>query len=157
MSSLPSSSTRLVWPGLAGFYDTMREVSYLILRIAAGLMIAPHGAQKLFAWFGGGGITGTTKFFASLHLMPAEPLAIFVGALEVFGGVLLALGLFTRPIAAAFAIEMAVVTVHVTWPRGAFFLPQGAEFGLVLGFLFFFLSIIGGGKWSVDRAIGKEI
>jgi putative oxidoreductase len=158
MTSLPSSSSsRLVWPGLSGFYANMVEVSYLLLRVAAGLILMPHGAQKLFAWWGGPGMTGTTTFFGRVGLNPAEPLAWLAACIEFFGGILIAVGLFTRPIAAAIAIEMAVIVLVVHWPRGFFSAQGGIEYPLLWGFVFLFIAFIGGGKWSLDKAIGKEV
>jgi putative oxidoreductase len=157
MSSLSISSIRLVWPGLAGFYATMTEVSYLLLRVAAGLILMPHGAQKLFAAWGGGGIAGTTEFFGRLGLEPAEPLAWFAGCLEFFGGIAIALGLFTRPLAAAVAIEMAVIVYVAHWPRGFFSAQGGIEYPLLWGFVMLFLAFAGGRKWSVDAKLSKEV
>jgi putative oxidoreductase len=157
MTSLPTTPNRLVWPGLAGFYANMVEISYLLLRVACGLALAAHGAQKLFMWWGGGGIAGTTQFFGRLGLEPAEPLAWLAAIVEFFGGIAIALGLFTRPIAAAVAIEMAVIVCVAHWPRGFFSAQGGIEYPLIWGFVFLFIAFVGGGKWSLDKAIGKEV
>ena len=67
-----------------------------VLRLAVGVVFAAHGAQKLFGPVGGGGLTGTAAFFAQLGLTPAYPLAMFVGLVELGGGLLLIAGAFTQ-------------------------------------------------------------
>ena len=156
MSSLSPSPTRLVWPGLAGFYATMIEVSYLILRVCAGLVLMAHGGQKLFGLWGGPGMSGVGQMFANMGLQPAEPLAWFVAILEFFGGIAVAFGLFTRPLAAAIAVEFAFIVFHVHWPNG-FYAPSGIEYPLLWGLVFLFIAFAGGRKWSLDAAIGREV
>src|SRR5262249_57589263 len=78
-----------------------------LIRVTAGLLLVPHGAQKLFGWFGGYGIEATGQFFASKLGLPAS-LALVAGLVEFFGGLLLALGLATRLVAALVVGLMAV-------------------------------------------------
>ncbi len=90
------------------------DFAFLILRLTVGLLFAAHGAQKLFGWFGGGGMKGHTEMIHSLNIRPA-PLWAWLSALAEFGGGLcLALGFFT-PVAAAILISnmvMAIAKVH---------------------------------------------
>ena len=75
--------------------DTIASVALFgpaVLRLAVGAVFVAHGAQKLFGLWGGGGLTGTAAFFAQLGLTPAYPLAIFVGLIELAGGLLLVAG-----------------------------------------------------------------
>ena len=70
--------------------------SGLILRLPIGFILAAHGGQKLFAWFGGYGLEGTGQWMASVGLTPGYLMALLAGSAEFFGGVALMLGLFTR-------------------------------------------------------------
>jgi len=136
-----------------------------VLRLAVGAIFVAHGAQKLFGLWGGGGPNGTAAFFAQLGLTPAFPLAIFVGLVELFGGLLLLAGAFTAIVAAVLTINMLVAawTVHV--PNG-FFLNwtmtpgqgHGYEFNLVLIGALVSLMFSGPGALSFDshRASAAE-
>src|SRR5947208_16761268 len=84
------------------------SIGILILRLVIGLTLAAHGAQKLFGWFGGYGLTGTGGFLEQLGFVPGRRNALLAGLAEVGGGLLLAVGLAT-PIAAAVALSVMVV------------------------------------------------
>ena len=71
----------------------------LVLRVPVGLILAAHGAQKLFGWFGGYGLEGTGQWLASIGLEPGYLMALLAGGAEFFGGLALVLGLLTRPAA----------------------------------------------------------
>jgi putative oxidoreductase len=88
--------------------EVAMELGILIVRLAIGLTLAAHGAQKLFGWFGGGGIAGTAPFFEQLGFRPARLHAALAGIAETAGGLLLAAGLFT-PLAAAALLGVMVV------------------------------------------------
>ena len=96
-------------------YDVVTQVGPLVLRLAVGAVFVAHGAQKLFGLWGGGGPTGTAAFFAQLGLTPAYPLALFVGIVELVGGLMLMGGAFTLITAAVLTVNMlvAVWTVHL--------------------------------------------
>jgi putative oxidoreductase len=157
MMSSPARS--LYIPALNPLYDGIENLGVPLIRIGTGLILAPHGAQKLFGMFGGGGIEGTTKFFAALHLEPAGLLVVLVGCTELFGGILLALGLFTRFAAAAITIQMAYLVFVILWPNGYFLTPRqnGFEFALLWGVVALGFWLAGGGRYSLDRAIGREL
>ena len=107
--STEAPQTRLVIPALAPLYGALSRLSYPMIRFFAGLFLVPHGAQKLFGWFGGGGLQGTAEFFATgLGLEPGMFFAVLVGATEFFGGLMLAVGFLTRPAAVAATILLAV-------------------------------------------------
>ncbi len=129
------------------------SIAFLPIRLAAGTALAAHGAQKLFGWFGGNGLTATAGFFEeSLGLVPGMFWAFNAAAGEFFGGLMLALGLFTRVGAGlnAIAMTVAILLVH----RSAFFASNGGmEYPLMLLAASITLLIAGGGKYSVDRLI----
>lgn len=87
----------------------------------------------------------------------ALPAAYFVSYIELVGGALIAIGLFTRPVAAAIAVEFAVITFIVHWPRGFSAGAGGYEYPLLWGVLFFAIALRGGGWLSLDRKIGREL
>lgn len=129
----------------------------LVLRITLAVVIFPHGAQKVFGWFGGRGFKNTLKFFVSSGV-PA-PLALLAFAAEFLGPVGLAIGLLTR--VAAFGIScvmlVAIVTVHL---KHGFFMNwegnqkgEGFEYHLLALGVAIALIIMGGGLWSVDHAL----
>lgn len=128
----------------------------LILSVPVGLILAAHGAQKLFGWFGGYGLEATGQWMASIGLAPGLLMAFLAGAAEFFGGLALALGLLTRPAALVNAIAMAVATFVVHLENGLFMSNNGYEYALVLLAASLALMVAGGGKLSVDRAISMR-
>jgi putative oxidoreductase len=128
----------------------------LALRLALGLVMAGHGAQKLFGWFGGYGLQATAGFFAdNLGLKPGLFWAGLAAGGEFFGGLLLIIGLATRLAAVNTAIIMlvAIVTVH----PNAFFLPNGMEFALSLLAMSIALIFTGGGSLSADAYLTRSL
>ena len=151
-----SSSTRLFIPVLGGFYDAVSGLGYPLIRFFTGLILMPHGAGKLFGWFGGRGIEGTAAGFAKMGLEPALPLATLVGMTEFFGGLFLAIGLLTRPAALGMIAIMAVAVFQVHLKNGFFWFNGGYEYPLLWGIIGIAILFRGGGALSVDRKIGKE-
>jgi putative oxidoreductase len=147
---------RPIVPALTPLYAKLSRLSYPLIRAAAGLMLMPHGAQKLFGWFGGYGLEGTGGFFAqNLGLEPGLFWPALVGGVEFFGGLFLVLGLLTRPVALAVAIVMAVaITVHL--PNGFFWNAGGYEYPLFWGLIALAIAVNGGAELSLDRALGRE-
>jgi putative oxidoreductase len=111
----------------------------------------------LFGWFGGGGLEGLAGWFAKVGFEPAMALAILVGATEFFGGLLIAIGLFTRPAAAAAFILLAVATFRVHMPNGFFSTNGGYEYAMLWGFLMLAIMFRGGGALSLDARLGREL
>ncbi|MDX2287644.1 MAG: DoxX family protein [Hyphomicrobiaceae bacterium] len=133
-------------------------VAWTIVRVATGLMLVPHGAQKLFGVFGGYGLTGTAQFFEqSLGLYPGLLFAGLAGATEFFGGLFLALGLLTRLSAVAVVALMAYAAFAVHLGNGFFWTSGGFEYPLLWGLVALALVIRGGGVWSIDRRIGWKL
>ncbi|HET8816273.1 MAG TPA: DoxX family protein [Pseudidiomarina sp.] len=127
-----------------------------VLRVPVGLILAAHGAQKLFGWFGGYGLEGTGQWMASIGLEPGYIMALLAGSAEFFGGLALAIGLLTRPaaIVSAFTMLVAIFTVH--FENGLFMANNGYEFALVLLVTSVALAIQGAGNWSVDKALSEK-
>ncbi len=128
----------------------------LALRVPVGIILAAHGAQKLFGWFGGYGLEGTGQWMASIGIEPGVLMAFLAGSAEFFGGIALILGLLTRPAAlvSAFTMVIAIVAVHL--PNGLFMSNNGYEFGLSLLAASIALVQLGGGTASVDRLLEKR-
>lgn len=126
----------------------------LILRLALGLTMAGHGAQKLFGWFGGGGIEETGKFFQSLGLRPGKVNALVAGLSEAIGGVLIAAGLLT-PLGAAAIIGVMVAAIAFVHLRHGFFAQSGGvEYPLMLAVTAAAIGYVDPGTYSLDHLIG---
>jgi putative oxidoreductase len=146
---------QLYVPALAPFYAKVQGYAYPLIRIITGLCLIPHGAQKLFEWFGGNR-AATAGFFEKLGIEPALPLVYLVGAAEFFGGILLTIGFLTRPAAAAIFIVMMVAVFKVHIGNGFFWTKAGYEYPLLWGVVALGLVFGGGGRYSVDDRLGKE-
>jgi putative oxidoreductase len=127
----------------------------LLLRVVAGGTIFAHGAQKLFGWFGGGGLRGTAGFFENVGFRPPLLLAAFAGLGEA-GGLAFAAGFLTPLAALGMAIVMLNAIVVVHWPKGFFNTNGGLEFPLLLGTVAVAVAAVGPGRFSLDRAMGWE-
>ncbi len=150
------TTTRLFVPALGGFYGAVSGLGYPLIRCFTGLILMPHGAQKLFGWFGGRGIEGTAAGLAKMGLEPALPLAYVLGSTEFFGGLLVAIGLLTRPAAIGIVTIMAVAISEVHLKNGFFWGSGGFEYPLLWGIVALAIVFCGGGALSVDRKIGRE-
>lgn len=131
--------------------------STLALRIPVGIIFMAHGAQKLFAWFGGYGLSGTGQFFESIGLAPGVAMAFLAGSAEFFGGLFIILGLLTRPSALVLAFTMLIAIVSVHLPNGLFMSNGGYEFGLALLAASVSLMLSGGGKIAVDNWLADRL
>ncbi|MGW1253637.1 DoxX family protein [Streptomyces sp. NPDC002513] len=133
-----------------------RDVGLLLLRLGTGGVLAAHGTQKLFGWFGGGGVEGTGQFMESVGYRPGKASAVASGLAETGSGVLLALGLATPAAGAAAAGAMAgAAAVHV--PNGFFVQSGGYEHPATLGLTAAGLAIAGPGRLSVDALFGQVV
>ena len=132
-------------------------LSFLVLRVALGLIITAHGSQKLFGWFGGHGFAGTSKFLASLGFRPAW-FWVLLGTLGEFGGgLLLALGLLTPLAGAAIFAAMLMAVLKFHWSKGFWGTQGGYEYPLVLGLLSAVLALAGPGSFSLDALLGFSL
>lgn len=131
--------------------------SALPLRLAAGIIFAAHGAQKLFAWFGGYGLEGTGQWMESIGLAPGYLMALMAGSAEFFGGILLIAGLLTRPAAFALSVTMVVAIFSVHFENGLFMSNNGYEFGLALLAMSVALVFQGAGRFSLDNLLVRKL
>ena len=142
---------------IANIFTSNNSVSSLVLRVPVGIILTAHGAQKLFAWFGGYGLEGTGQWMESIGLAPGFLMALLAGSAEFFGGLALILGALTRPAAlvSAFTMLVAIFSVHAS--NGLFMSNNGYEFALALLAATAALTIQGGGKFSVDGLIRDKL
>ena len=124
----------------------------LIVRVVLGGTMAAHGSQKLFGWFGGGGPRGTAGFFAGLGFRAPLAMALLVGAGELGGGLLLALGLVTPLAALAIGTVMVTAVSTVHWKHGFFAGNGGYEFNLLISAVATGIAATGPGRFSLDAA-----
>jgi putative oxidoreductase len=143
-------------PAFATIQNAFKPIAEVGVRVATGAFLLPHGAQKLFGLFGGYGPEATGQFFASKLGLPAS-FGLIAGLIEFFGGLALALGLLTRPAAALVfgLMVVAIVTVHLG--NGYFWTDGGFEYPLLWAILALSYVVKGGGKYSLDAKIGREI
>jgi putative oxidoreductase len=147
--------TRYRIPALASFYEGLAPLAEALARVTAGLCLVPHGAQKLFGAFGGGGLAGTAQFLGQAGYEPGWLWAVLLALTEFAGGLLLAVGLLTRPAAAAIFLFLVTATVHHL-PRGFFWNEGGFEYPLLWAVVALLFVIRGGGCYSVDGALRRE-
>jgi putative oxidoreductase len=147
--------TRPLIPVLVPVYSALAGPAYALTRFVAGAFLVPHGMWKLF------GITGGTRegmidFFSQIGLEPAALLVTLVGSVECFGGILIALGLLTRPAAAAATVTTATAALYFHLPLGFYVEPGGVEFSGLWAVVLLMIAVRGGGRISLDALIGRE-
>ena len=144
------------------FFETTDSWSQLILRVTLGVVMFPHGAQKLFGLFGGPGFAGTMNMFTQKMGIPAV-FAFLVIITESLGSLGLIVGFLTRLAAFGIFCIMLVAIAMVHWPNG-FFMNwignqpgEGFEYHLLVNGIAIVLMIWGAGRWSVDRVVARGI
>jgi putative oxidoreductase len=143
-------------PALEPFYAWVRELSWPIIRLTVGGTLLVHGIVKLM----GPGIAAfAAGSMARRGIQPALPAAYAVYFLETVGAVAIMLGFFTRLFAAAIAVEFIVITIVASGPNGYGWTNPGGgwEYPFLWGMMFFAIALRGGGPYSVDRLIGREL
>ena len=129
------------------------DTGLLIARMVFGLLMAAHGAQKLFGWFGGYGLAGTAGFFEQLGFRPGKLFAGAAAGTETVAGLLVAFGLL-GPLGPALIVSVMIVaaaTVH--WQHGVFASNNGIEVPLLYGVVALTLALTGYGAFSLDAAL----
>lgn len=124
------------------------SLGLLVLRVVVGAVFAAHGAQKIFEYT----IPGTIGSFSGMGVPLPEIAAPVVAFIELIGGILLALGLFTRPVGILLAVDMVVALLAVHLPAGLWVGEGGYEFVAVLGVAALALAFTGAGRFSLDGA-----
>lgn len=130
------------------------DAGLLIVRLVAGGLMAAHGAQKLFGWFGGYGLAGTAGFMEQLGFRPGRVFASAAATAEFGGGLLIALGLLGPAGPALVLATMIVGAVTVHWHNGVFAMSNGIELPLLYAVVAVGLALTGYGAYSFDFAIG---
>ncbi|MGX1809592.1 DoxX family protein [Nocardia sp. NPDC055321] len=131
--------------GTAAANATASDVGLLVLRAGFGGLLAVHGAQKLFGWFNGYGLTATQESFDAMGYNPGALFGTLAGVTELVGGLLLLLGLAT-PLAAAIALGTMVNALHATWGDGL----AVYEMALLFTIAITTLAFTGPGRYSLD-------
>ncbi len=129
------------------------DVGLLLGRLTLGLLMAAHGSQKLFGWFGGHGLAGTAGFFEAVGFRPGRLMAVVAATIEIASGLLLAMGLLS-PVAAALMVSVMIVAGSVHWPNGIFAMANGIEVNLLYGVGALGIALIGPGAYSLDHLLG---
>jgi putative oxidoreductase len=143
---------RLLFPGLRPFYDKLEPLSWLLVRCAAGLILAVHGWGKVAR-----GAEAMAPAFVKMGYTNPVLLINFLILVEFVGGIAIALGLFTRFFAAMVTIEMAVIMFAHYLPNGFSWLNRGYEYVLLWGLVTLAIWWRGGGPYSIDRKLGREL
>lgn len=140
---------------------TKHNFSSTVLRVALGLVMLPHGAQKMLGWFGGHGFTGTMHFFTDTMGIPYV-FALMAVLAESVGSVGLIAGFFTRICAFGIGVTIAVAALMVHVKNGFFMnwfgtqAGEGFEYHLLVIGMALTLLIAGGGRWSFDSMLSKN-
>ncbi|MGH3218344.1 MAG: DoxX family protein [Streptosporangiaceae bacterium] len=133
-----------------------QNAGLLALRAGTGGVLAAHGVQKLFGWFGGPGLEGTGAAFEQMGFAPGRQSALAAGLGETGGGLLIALGLAT-PVAGAAAAGTMIPAAAVHAPKGFFATGGGYEYPALLGVSAAALALTGPGDWSLDALLGHRL
>ena len=148
MTELATPRSRLIIPSLGGIYAALHESAETILRVAAGVLLVTHGYGKILNPFGASGMVESLGFYPGAFWSP------LLSATEFFGGILIAIGLFTRPAAFAAMIVLAVTVYFHGIVQGEGLM--GAEKSILWALIMFFFVIRGANSHSVDAKLGRQ-
>ncbi len=148
--------SRYYVPALANIYAALDAYMLPLLRATLGLILIPHGCQKLFGLFGGMGFEKFASLFDKLGYKPGAFWVAVVALTEVVGGLMLVFGFFTRFAALAVVIFM-INAVWFTSAKGFFWTNGGSEFSILLLVVALVFLVRGGGNLSIDEKMGKEL
>jgi len=160
---MPEQATALIVPGLAGLYAAFAPIAEALLRVVVGLALVPHGLRMTFGRFAGAGFKVTSIRMLAKQLddtgyRPGRLWAPAISATELVCGPLLALGLFTRPVAVPIFIFLLVSNVERWRVGGYFWNTLGLEYTLMWTVAAFYFLVHGGGLYSLDHLlIGREL
>ncbi len=148
-----AGAQKLFIPALAPLYALVSPLSYALIRITMGLMFLPSGIDKMFL---GGNERIAAGNLTALGLSNVAAWSWAVAATEFFGAVLLILGLFTRFGAFSLVVLLSVITFGIQMKSGFLWSPRGFEVGLLMMLILIAVCFGGGGRFSLDRRIGRE-
>jgi len=152
MTDTTEADPKPVLPFLAPFYRLVVPLAWPLIRIAVGWDLIVHGWGKV--------LRGPVQQAALLSRDGTDygvAFALFLTVIELGGGICIALGLFTRFFAAAIAIEMGYLTFFHYWSHHFAWLKGGYEYVLLWGLVCLAIALRGGGPYSLDRKIGREL
>ncbi len=140
---------------------TDKSIDLLLIRLSLGIVMFPHGAQKVLGWFGGPGFEKTIDIFTTKMYIPVS-LVIVLMITELFGGICLVLGLLTRVFATAIGISIAICA-YMNHIQNGFFMNwfgnqkgEGIEFHILVIGIAIALAIKGGGLFSIDSVLSER-
>jgi putative oxidoreductase len=148
-----SGAEKLFIPALAPLYALAAPLSYAFIRVTMGLMFLPSGIDKMFL---GGNARIAAGNLTMLGLPNVVAWSWAVAATEFFGAILIILGLFTRFAAFSLVVLLTVITFGVQMKSGFLWSPRGFEVGLLMMLILIAVCFGGGGRFSLDRRIGRE-
>lgn len=160
MTSITLDRPRTTGNALTSLLATDDSISLLALRIALGVVILPHGLQKVFGWFGGWGLEGTLGWFASIGI--PSVLGLLAIAADFAGALALIAGFGTRIAALGIGVNMIVAALVVHRANGFFMnwagnqKGEGFEFHILAAAMSLALVLGGAGRWSIDRALASR-
>ena len=149
---MADNSPKLLIPAFGRLYALFAPITGPLIRLIAGGSLAFHGYQILF-----GNIEGAGRFFESVGFEDGLLWAWIVGILEFVCGLLLAIGFLTRLAAGPIIVFMIVAIVTYHWENGYNWEARGIEYPLFWAIVVLHFLVRGGGRWSVDGLIGREI
>jgi putative oxidoreductase len=135
----------------------MYDLGLLILRVVLGLVFVGHGSQKLFGWFGGSGLKGTSGWIGMMGFRPAWFWGLMAALAEFGGGTLLLLGLFSPLGSLGIIAAMLVAIIKVHWSKGFWNTKGGIEFPLVNLTAALVLGLTGPGAYAVDSVMSAKL
>jgi len=145
-----AGTERFFIPGIGRLCESLSPYSYDLMRFALGAILVPHGVNKLFF----GDVVNASHTMEKLGLAPPFAWAYLIGVLEFAGGLMLALGLYTRLVALAVFVEMLVISFGVLWPKW-WWGGRGMEYALLMAVLALAIFFRGGGAYSLDRRLTR--
>lgn len=143
---------RLLIPALGPLYGRLAPVTEPLIRLVAGLSLMAHGFPILFS-----NTAGAARFFESIGFAPGLFWAYVVGLVELVCGLFLAVGFLTRLVAVPIIGFLAVAILTYHWQFGFAWQNRGFEYPLFWSIVVFHFLVRGGGKWSIDALIGREV
>jgi putative oxidoreductase len=136
------------------------DCALLVARVVLAWVFIYYGGGKLFGWFNGPGIHETSIYFSqSAHLHPGGFFAVLGGIMELFGGIAIGLGLFSRLAGLALVGDMVMAMITVTWATGinSHTAPPGYQLNLALAGLAVVVAFLGSGRFSLDAVIEQRL